>query len=453
MSINRLLIISRGEIAVRTVRAARDLGITSIVAHSDADADSLAVDLADEVVCLGPAHARKSYLNHDAVLAAAAKTHADAVHPGYGFLSENAEFARKVVDAGLTWVGPDPDTIARMGDKARAIATAREAGVPVVPGSNGLVPDADAAVQVAQSIGYPVLIKAAAGGGGRGIRIAHDAGTLRTGVAEASREAEAAFGNGGVYLERFVEHARHIEVQVLGDGTDAVHFFERDCSLQRRRQKLWEEAPAVVLDDNTRSELVASAVALTKHVGYRGAGTVEYLYDPTTREFFFIEMNTRIQVEHPITEEICGVDLIAAMLAIAAGDPLPWSQEHIGHRGHAIEVRINAEDPGRGFLPSPGRVDAVTWPQGPGVRVDTMVRPGSSIPPFYDSLIGKLIVSGADRRQALARLDRALSEVDIEGPATTVEYLRELLAHPDVQAGDVHTTWLESEFSPEGARA
>jgi acetyl-CoA carboxylase, biotin carboxylase subunit len=270
-------------------------------------------------------------------------------------------------------------------------------------------------------------------------------------VAQATREAEAAFGDGGVYLERFVEHARHIEVQVLGDGRDAVHFFERDCSLQRRRQKLWEEAPAAVLDDDIRTRLTASAVALAEHVGYKGAGTVEYLYDPATREFFFIEMNTRIQVEHPITEEICGVDLITAMLRIARGEPLPSSQEGIQRRGHAIEVRINAEDASRDFLPSPGRVDAVTWPQGPGVRVDTMVRAGSSIPPYYDSLIGKLIVWGADRGEALARLGRALSEVRIEGPATTVDYLRDLLAHADLQRNDVHTTWLESRPTGQGA--
>ncbi|WP_347354653.1 acetyl-CoA carboxylase biotin carboxylase subunit [Intrasporangium sp.] len=441
--IRRLLVINRGEIAVRIVRAAKEMGITAIAAYSDADEDSLAVQLADESVHIGGAHAKKSYLNHQALLAAARTVNADAIHPGYGFLSENAEFARAVAGAGFIWVGPDAATISRMGHKAEAIATARAAGVPVVPGSNGLITSTEAAVQAAADVGYPVLIKAASGGGGRGIRVAHDADELVSGIAAAQQEAAAAFGDDGVYLERFIARARHIEVQILGDGHEAVHFYERDCSLQRRRQKIWEEAPAAVLDPATRDELCAAAVALAKSVGYRGAGTIEFLYDPDTRDFFFIEMNTRIQVEHPITEEICGVDLIRMMITVAQGEPLPYRQDDITPKGHAIEVRINAEDPANGFMPSPGQISELRWPMGPGVRVDSMVYQGSTIPPYYDSLIGKLIVWGEDRQRALARLGRALGELRLVGPRTTLPFFETLLAQAEVRDNEFHTTWVE----------
>ncbi|TKV60766.1 acetyl-CoA carboxylase biotin carboxylase subunit [Nakamurella flava] len=441
--IRRLLIANRGEIAVRLVRAAQEMGITAIVAHSDPDLDSLAVRLADEAIRIGPAHARKSYLAVGAVVGAALEVNADAVHPGYGFLAENADFARAVVDAGLIWVGPDADTISRMGHKAEAIATARSAGVPVVPGSDGLVESDDAAHEIAASIGFPLLIKAAAGGGGRGIRIASDPGELTAAIAAARQEASAAFGDPGVYLERFVPRARHIEVQILGDGVDAVHFFERDCSLQRRRQKIWEEAPAAALDDATRERLCRSAVDLARSVGYRGAGTVEYLYDPDRGEFYFIEMNTRIQVEHPITEEICGVDLIQAMLLVAGGESLPVRQDQVHRRGHAIEVRLNAEDPDADFRPQPGTIADVRWPAGPGVRVDAAAFPGWTIPPFYDSLIGKLIVWAPDRPSALARLRRALGELHIDGPATTAPLFSRLADDPAVVDNDIHTTWIE----------
>ena len=441
--ITRLLVISRGEIAVRTVRAAREAGITAIAAYSDADASSLAVRLAAESVNIGKAHAKKSYLNSEAILAAAKDVGADAIHPGYGFLSENAAFARAVADAGLIWVGPDADTIARMGHKAEAIATARAAGVPVVPGSKGLITTPEEALAAAAEVGYPVLIKAASGGGGRGIRVARDDAELAQGVAAARQEADAAFGDSDVYLERFIAKARHIEVQILGDGTDAVHFYERDCSLQRRRQKIWEEAPAAVLDAATREQICASAVALATSVGYRGAGTIEYLYDAATGEFFFIEMNTRIQVEHPITEEICGVDLIRAMLRVAAGEPLPFRQEDISPRGHAIEVRINAEDPDRDFMPAPGQITELRWPQGPGVRIDSMAYEGYTIPPYYDSLIGKLIVWAEDREQALRRLGRALAELELAGPKTTLPFFSTLLAQDEVVANTFHTTWIE----------
>ena len=441
--IKRLLVANRGEIAVRVIRAAQEMGIVAIAAYSDADESSLAVRIADEAVNIGGAHAKKSYLSAQALLEAAKSTGADAVHPGYGFLSENAEFARAVTEAGLVWVGPDAETIERMGHKAQAIATARAAGVPVVPGSDGLLTSADDAVAVAGAIGYPVLLKAAAGGGGRGIRIAGTDEEVAQAFTDARQEAEAAFGDGGIYLEKFIARARHIEVQVLGDGTDAVHFFERDCSLQRRRQKVWEEAPAAVLDEATRGALCESAVALTRSVGYVGAGTIEYLYDPDTRAFYFIEMNTRIQVEHPITEEICGVDLVRAMIEVCQGDPLPYRQDDIVRRGHAIEVRINAEDPAQGFRPAPGVVETVSWAQGPGVRVDSMAYSGYRIPPFYDSLIGKLIVWAETREQALARMERALRETEIAAPATTLPFFEELLAEDDVRTNALHTTWIE----------
>jgi len=441
--IKRLLVINRGEIAVRIVRAAKEMGITAIAVYSDADESSLAVQLADQAVHIGGAHARKSYLNADALIAAAKQSSADAVHPGYGFLSENAQFARAVVDAGLIWVGPDADTIDRMGHKTQAISTAKVAGVPVVPGSEGLVASADEALRAVATVGYPVLIKAAAGGGGRGIRVATNDAVLVAGMAAARQEAEAAFGDGGMYLERFIAKARHIEVQVLGDGTDAVHFFERDCSLQRRRQKIWEEAPAAILDEDTRQHLCSSAVDLARSVGYRGAGTIEFLYDQATREYFFIEMNTRIQVEHPITEEICGVDLIQAMITVAQGDRLPMRQEDIARRGHAIEVRVNAEDPTQNFMPSPETIDGLRWPSGPGVRIDTMAYDGYKIPPFYDSMIGKLIVWAPDRAAALARLRRALGETRLDGPKTTLPFFLTLLEQDDVVGNDFHTTWVE----------
>jgi len=442
--IARLLVISRGEIAVRTIRAAREMGITAIAAYSDADKASLAVALADESVNIGGAHARKSYLNQEAILNAARDVRADAIHPGYGFLSENAEFAGAVADAGLIWVGPDAATIRRMGHKSQAIATAREAGVPVVPGSKGLIATAEEGIEAARDVGYPVLIKAASGGGGRGIRVARDDAELAQGIVAARQEAEAAFGDGDVYLERFIPEARHIEVQILGDGTDAVHFYERDCSLQRRRQKIWEEAPAAILDGPTRERICASAVALATSVSYRGAGTIEYLYDAATGEFFFIEMNTRIQVEHPITEEICGVDLIRAMLLVAQGEPLPFRQQGISMRGHAIEVRINAEDPERNFMPAPGEITELRWPLGPGVRIDSMAYAGYTIPPFYDSLIGKLVVWAEDRELALNRLGRALAEIELVGPKTTLPFFATLLAQDDVVSNTFHTTWIEN---------
>lgn len=441
--IRRLLIVNRGEIALRVVRAARELGIVSIVAHSEADADTMAVRQADDAVCIGPAQAAKSYLNISAVLEAAHSCKADAVHPGYGFLSESADFARAVKEEGLIFVGPDAAIIARMGDKASARQTAMAAGVPVVQGSPRAVESLEEARAVAEEVGYPLLVKAAAGGGGRGIRVAEDSEMLAQQLPQAQAEAQAAFGDGRVYLERFIARARHIEVQVLGDGQRAVHFFERECSLQRRRQKIFEEAPSPALDAPTRQRLCESAVALTEHIGYLGAGTLEYLFDEETGEFFFIEMNTRIQVEHPVTEMVTGVDLVRAMITLAGGEPLRITQDDITLNGWAVEMRINAEDPDRDFFPSLGTVKGLTWPTGPGVRIESGLYDGYKMTPFYDSLVAKLIVWDANREQALVRAGRALDEFRLEGFTTTASLHRRLIEDVDVKVGAFDTGFLE----------
>ena len=441
---NKVLVANRGEIAVRIIRAARELGLTTVAVYSDADAESLAVQMADEAVRIGPAHASKSYLSMDAVLQAALDTGAGAVHPGYGFLSENAAFAERVEQAGLVFVGPTPHAIRTMGDKAAARAAARAAGVPTVPGSVGVVEDAEEAVALARGIGYPIMIKASAGGGGRGIRVAADEAALRQQFVLATTEAQAAFGHGAVYLERFIRRARHIEVQILGDGQQVLHCFERECSLQRRRQKVWEEAPSAAIDAATRAALCESALRLARAVSYRGAGTLEYLYDEDTGEYFFIEMNTRIQVEHPITEMVTGIDLVREMLRVALGHPLSLRQEDIRLQGAAIEVRINAENPAKGFAPSPGRVSGLRVPGGPGVRFDSMLYAGYTVPAYYDSLLGKLIVHDVDRPSALRRLRRALRELQVEGVQTTLPLHQALSCDPDVVAARFHTGFLES---------
>ena len=441
--IRKLLVANRGEIAVRVIRAARELGIATVAVHSDADTDSLAVRLADQAVHIGPAQAAKSYLNVAAVLDAAVKSGADAVHPGYGFLSENAAFAEAVEAAGLVFVGPTPAAIRVMGNKSLARETAMKAGVPTVPGSDGVVDTVEQAVGVADTIGYPIMIKASAGGGGRGIRVAADAHELRQQMMVAQTEAQAAFGDKAVYLERFIRRARHVEVQVLGDGTDVIHCYERECSLQRRRQKILEEAPSPALTPALREQLCASAVMLAKSVRYRGAGTLEYLFDDESRAFFFIEMNTRIQVEHPLTEMITGVDLVREMIRIAGGEPLRLKQSDIAIRGVAIECRINAEDPAKNFFPSPGKVGAVTLPGGPGVRIDSMLFAGYTIPPYYDSLLAKLVVHAEDRPAAIARMKRALGELKVEGPKTTIALHLALMDDPQFQAARFDTNWLE----------
>ncbi|MEJ3656305.1 acetyl-CoA carboxylase biotin carboxylase subunit [Actinomycetes bacterium KLBMP 9759] len=439
----RLLVANRGEIAVRVIRAARDLGIPTVAVHSDADADALHVRLADSAVRIGPSPATKSYLNAATIVEAARSAGADAVHPGYGFLSERASFAAAVAEAGLTFVGPDAEVIERMGDKVAAREVAAKAGVSTVPGTPGGVEDVGVAVAAAADIGYPVVLKAAAGGGGRGIRVVDDEAALVTAFPAASREAQSAFGDGRMYLERFVRKARHVEVQVLGDGRDVVHVHERECSLQRRRQKVVEEATAPGVDDGVRTALTGAAVRLAREVGYRSAGTVEFLVDDETDEVFFLEMNTRIQVEHPITELVTGVDLVAAQLRIAAGEPLGMRQSEIVARGHAVEFRICAEDPGKGFMPQPGRVGRITLPGGPWVRCDTWLEPGTAVPPYYDSLLAKLCVWGPDRDTALRRARRALGELDVEGVVTTASLHRTLLDEPWFAAADFHTGTLE----------
>ncbi|MDF2230949.1 acetyl-CoA carboxylase biotin carboxylase subunit [Albimonas sp. CAU 1670] len=443
-----LFVANRGEIAVRVGRAAKALGMEWVQAHSQADADMLAVREADRAVEIGPAQATKSYLDADRVVAAAKEAGAHAVHPGYGFLSENAAFARKVEEAGMIFVGPSADTIARMGDKVAAREAAIAAGVPVAQGSQGRVPDVDAAKTIAAEIGYPVMVKAAAGGGGRGIRVAESEADLARLFPQAAQEAQAAFGDGGLYIEQFIRDARHVEVQIMGDGTAAVHFYERECSLQRRRQKVWEEAPAACLTDAQRAHVCEASVRLAEAVSYRGAGTLEYLFDPARGTFAFLEMNTRIQVEHPVTEMITGHDLVAEMIRVAFGAPLSVAQSDIAMSGHSIEVRVNAEDPFNNFMPFPGVVSGLSVPE--GVRFDTMLYEGYAIPPFYDSLIGKLIVKGEDRAAAIAALSAAIESMTIDGLKTTLPLHAALAADVEVQAGEAHTGWLEDWLAKRG---
>ena len=440
--LKRVFIANRGEIAVRIIRACRDLGIDTVQAYSDADADSLPVHLADAAVCIGAGPAKDSYLNQEAVINAARASGADAVHPGYGFLSENADFAERCEQAGLTYVGTQPAVIRLMGDKAAARKLAEDAGVPVSQGSRDAVDSVEEALAIARRVGLPVLIKAAAGGGGRGMRVVNAESELRDSLERASAEAAASFGSGAVYIERFLSPVRHIEVQVMGDGQRVVHFGERDCTIQRRHQKLLEESPSPVLSPKLRACITESAVALAASVGYRGAGTMEYIVDTRRQEFFFIEMNTRIQVEHPVTEMVTGIDLVALQLRIAAGEPLPLTQDAIRFSGHAIECRINAEDPARGFMPKPGALVRFSMPSGPGIRMDTHAYSGYVLPPYYDSLIGKLIVWGVDRAEAMARMRRALRECSIEGLPSTVPFHQRLLDEPDFLSGDVHTRYV-----------
>lgn len=441
-----LFIANRGEIAVRINRAAKALGLSVIQGHSEADVDMLAVRMADSAVELGPPAASKSYLDVARVVAAAKDAGADAVHPGYGFLAENAGFAAAVEAARMIFVGPTADTISRMGDKVAAREAAIAANVPTSPGSDGRIEGVADGLKVAVVIGYPLMIKAAAGGGGRGIRVAENDDDLIRLIPQAQSEAAAAFGDGGLYIERMVRDARHVEVQVLGDGTRAVHLFERECSLQRRRQKVWEEAPAACLSDAARARICEASVCMTEAVNYRGAGTLEFLYEPQRDEFYFMEMNTRIQVEHPVTEMITGVDLVQEMIRIAFGEPLRLAQSDITMSGHSIEVRVNAEDPSNNFMPFPGIVGAMSVPK--DARFDTMLYEGYQIPPFYDSLLGKLIVHGTDRAAAMDALQLALDEIRIDGLKTTLPLFRALVRDSGIRAGEATTsyleTWLES---------
>ena len=446
MTIGKLLIANRGEIALRILRSCRELGIATVAVHSTVDRNALHVQLADEAVCVGEAPSSRSYLNVPNILAAATSRGADAIHPGYGFLAENADFAEKCLDHGITFVGPSPASILAMGDKSTAKATMQQVGVPTIPGSEGLLRDPAEAAELAERMGYPVMIKATAGGGGRGMRLVPGPEQLESLFKAAQGEAEAAFGNPGLYMEKFIDRPRHVEVQVLADRHgNVVHLGERDCSIQRRHQKLLEEAPSPGLDEDLRRRMGDAAVSAARNIGYEGAGTVEFLVD-RSGAFYFMEMNTRIQVEHPVTEMVTGIDLIAEQLRIAGGEPISMRQEDIHLCGHAIECRINAEDPRHNFRPAPGRITGWLPPGGPGVRVDSHVYTGYEIPPFYDSLIGKLIVWGVDRDHALRRLRRALSECAITGIPTTIDFHLALLDRPEFQRGEVYTKFVEQEM-------
>ncbi len=459
-AINRLFVANRGEIAVRIVRACERLGIEAVVAVSEVDRNSLPAQLATRAVCIGPAAAGQSYLRAETLVAAALGSGCQAVHPGYGFLSERARFARMCEDAGLLFVGPRPESIEAMGEKLAAVRIAEQAGVPRVPGSDRIETIEDAH-RAGEHIGYPLLIKATAGGGGRGMRLVQAARDLAGAIESAASEARAAFGDPTLYIEKFISRARHVEVQVLGDGKGhVVHLGERDCSTQRRYQKLIEEAPSPAIDDRVRHRMCEAAVRLAAQVTYRGAGTVEFVYDPERREFYFLEMNTRIQVEHPVTEMVTGRDLVAEQIRIAAGEPISFSQEEVELRGHAIECRINSEDPASNFMPCPGRIE--TWnppPTDDQVRVDTHCYSGYVVPPHYDSLLAKLIVHARDRSSAIRSMSEALAAFRISGVTTTIPFHREVLRHDDFRNAAIHTRWVDQEFMPamsttkSGARA
>jgi acetyl-CoA carboxylase biotin carboxylase subunit len=439
----KVLIANRGEIALRVIRACRELGIRTVAVYSVADRESLHVRFADEEVCIGPAPARDSYLNIPRIIAAAEITGAEAVHPGYGFLAENAEFAEICEESGLVFIGPTAEQIRQMGDKVQARKLMQAAGVPVVPGSEGAVPDVAEGREIADAIGYPVMIKAAAGGGGKGMRAVRGADEFEAAFRMAQREAEAAFGDGSLYIEKLVERGRHVEFQVFGDTHGrVVHLNERDCSVQRRHQKLIEESPSPIMTPELRARMGAAAVAGAAAIGYRGAGTIEFLVDPDLN-YYFLEMNTRIQVEHPVTEECLGLDLVKEQIRVAAGEPLSFPDRPLEPRGHAIECRINAEDPDHDFRPSPGTIQVYHPPGGPGVRLDSHIYAGYTVPPHYDSLIAKLIVRGNTREEALARAVLALEMFVVEGVKTTIPFLLEVLRHPDFRAGNVDTRFLE----------
>jgi acetyl-CoA carboxylase biotin carboxylase subunit len=438
---DKILIANRGEIALRVIRACREMGIKSVAVHSTADADAMHVRMADESVCIGPPPGSQSYLSVPAIISACEITGAQAIHPGYGFLSENAAFVQVVEDHQITFIGPSAEHIRIMGDKITAKETAKSLGIPVVPGSDGGVPTLDEARAIGEQFGYPVIVKATAGGGGRGMKLAKSAAEMDNAFRTARSEAKAAFGNDEVYIEKYLAKPRHIEIQVFGDGKgNAVHLGERDCSLQRRHQKVFEEAPGPAISEEERARIGKICADAVAAISYSGAGTVEFLYEDG--EFFFIEMNTRLQVEHPVTEAIFGVDLVREQIRVAAGLPMEFNQDTLKINGHAIEIRLNAEKLPK-FSPSPGRITQYHAPGGLGVRMDSALYDGYSIPPYYDSLIGKLIVHGRDRPEALARLERALSELIVDGIDTTVPLFNALLAEDAIQTGDYNIHWLE----------
>jgi acetyl-CoA carboxylase biotin carboxylase subunit len=448
MPLKRLFVANRGEIAVRVLRCARELGVETVLGVSEADRGSMGAEMADRAVVLGPAPSSKSYLNVNLVVHAAKATGCDALHPGYGFLSEKPALSRLCESEGIRFVGPRPETIEALGDKLAARKLAMEIGVPTVPGTAHIA-DVAEACRAADKLTYPVVMKASAGGGGKGMFKAENASEVEASFDRASREAEAAFGDGRLYIERFVERARHVEVQIVGDGEGSVlHFGERDCSVQRRYQKLIEEATATALPSRTRQRLYAAALKLTGHAKYRNAGTVEFLYDVDRDDFYFIEVNSRIQVEHPVSEEVTGRDLIAAQLRVAAGEGLGLEQQDIRVGGHAIECRVNAEDPRNDFRPAPGRISRWNPPRGEGIRLDTHSRQGYLVPPFYDSMIGKLIARGKDREQAIERMLGAIDHFEIDGIKTTLPLARSIIDHADFRANRITTRWLEDVGLP-----
>lgn len=450
--IQKVLIANRGEIALRVIRACHELGIRTVAVYSQADAESMHVQMADEAFCIGPHQSARSYLHIPALISTALVTGADAIHPGYGFLSENANFAQICADHRIKFIGPSVQAINMMGDKASARETMRKANVPVVPGTEGLVTNEADAFKIAEEIGFPVIVKATAGGGGKGMRVAADLVQLGTAIASARSEAAASFGDGGVYLEKYLKPIRHIEIQVMADQHgNVIHLGERDCSVQRRHQKLIEESPSPVITPAMRKKMGDTAVAAARSINYEGAGTFEFIY--AGDKFYFMEMNTRIQVEHPVTESITGVDLVKEQIRVASGLPLSVKQEEIEFRGHSIECRINAEDPDKNFLPSPGKIDAYIAPGGIGVRVDSHCYPGYSIPPYYDSLVSKLIVWGRDRPEAIQRMLRALDEYAITGIKTTIPFHQRVLLNDAFQRGDVHTDFIEKYMTPSAAEA
>ncbi len=443
MSFSKILIANRGEIALRIIRTCSEMGIATVAVHSTVDRQALHVQLADEAVCIGEPASSKSYLNIPNIIAAALTRNAGAIHPGYGFLSENARFAEICADHQLTFIGPSPLAMRSMGDKSTAKDTMKRVGVPTIPGSEGLLETEDEALVVAAQVGYPLMIKATAGGGGRGMRLVREESDLIRMYRAAQGEAEAAFGNGGVYIERFVERPRHVEIQILADNFgNVVHLGERDCSIQRRHQKLLEEAPSSAVTPEIRAKMGAAAIAAAKSINYTGAGTVEFLLD-NQGNFYFMEMNTRIQVEHPVTEMVTGIDLIAEQIRIAQGYPLSFTQEQVVIKGHAIECRVNAEDPEHNFRPHPGKISGYLAPGGPGVRMDSHIYTDYEIPPYYDSLIGKLIVWGVDRDMAIKRMKRALRECAITGVPTTINFHQKVLENPAFLAGEVYTNFIE----------
>ncbi|WP_160721588.1 acetyl-CoA carboxylase biotin carboxylase subunit [Bacillus sp. USDA818B3_A] len=442
--IKKLLIANRGEIAVRIIRACREMGIESVAVFSEADREALHVQLADEAYCIGPTSSKDSYLNVTNIISVAKLTSCDAIHPGYGFLAENADFAELCRECNITFVGPSPEAITKMGTKDIARETMREAGVPIVPGSTGIINDIDEALELVKQIDYPVIIKATAGGGGKGIRVAKNEQELIKGINITQQEALTAFGNSGVYIEKYIEDFRHVEIQVLGDKHgNTIHLGERDCSIQRRLQKLLEESPSPALDGEIREEMGTAAVKAAKAVDYSGAGTVEFIYDYRNRKFYFMEMNTRIQVEHPVTEMVTGTDLIKEQIRVANGEKLTLKQQDVTFTGWAIECRINAENPEKNFLPSAGKIKMYLPPGGLGVRIDSAAYPGYTIPPYYDSMIAKVIAYGSTREEAISRMKRALSEFVVEGIHTTIPFHLKLLDHEKFVEGNFNTKFLE----------